>query len=272
MFLHVDGDIIKYRCGFAAEKGLYVLSRPGADDEGYTYKKDVDSRVKALGLSSSGFTITFSRVVEPVENALHNVKNTIKGILDEFNTADYCIYLSGSTNFRDALATIRRYKGNRKEEHKPTHGPAIVEYILGNYPSELSSNEEADDRIGIKHSLMYAEDKYESVVVSVDKDLDQLPGMHYNFVKKESYWISEFDASRKFYCQLLSGDATDNIQGVPGVGLRGADKLLAGCEDEACMYNVCAAKYNDDKALMENAQLLWIRKKEGEVWQPPLCS
>lgn len=270
MFLNIDGDIIKYRCGFAAEKGQYVLSRPGMDDVAFTYKKDLDTYIRTL--ETDDYMVGFSRVVEPVENALHNVKNTIKGILDEFNTADYCVYLSGSTNFRDALATIRRYKGNRKEEHKPTHGPAIVEYILGNYPSELSSNEEADDRIGIKHSLIYAADPYESVVVSVDKDLDQLPGLHYNFVKGESYWINEFDAMRKFYSQLLSGDATDNIVGVPGIGLKGADKLLAGCEDEACMYKVCESKYNDNKALLENANLLWIRKKEGEVWQPPVCS
>ena len=64
------------------------------------------------------------------------------------------------------------------------------------------------------------------VIVSTDKELDQIPGVHYNWVKDEIYKIDSFNASRNMWMRVLSGDSTANIQGIPGMGPKKADKYF----------------------------------------------
>jgi 5'-3' exonuclease len=107
-------------------------------------------------------------------------------------------------------------------------------------------------------------------MATVDKDFDQVPGWHFNFIKKLHYHISEADATRFFYKQLLTGDATDNIFGLDRVGPKTAEKMLKDCTNEEEMYAVCAEAYDDYPRLLENARLLWLRRKRKQMWEPPL--
>ena len=84
-----------------------------------------------------------------------------------------------------------------------------------------------------------------------------------------------------FYMQLLTGDSTDNIPGLKGVGPKTAEKVLANCTTEEELYAAVLICYINHKPFMDyprediedmivrNARLLWIRKEEGELWQPP---
>jgi len=115
-------------------------------------------------------------------------------------------------------------------------------------------------------------------IASIDKDLNGVPGWHFNWNKDDLYWVTEDEATRWFYTQLIMGDPTDNIQGVPSYGIKKAEKALAKCEDEEDMYWVAlglyqyyyeALGYKPMNALLENARLLWMRREEGVDWQPP---
>ena len=158
--------------------------------------------------------------------------------------------------------------------HKPVHGPAIREYMKKNYNVVVSEDEEADDVVGYSHYAMWLRDPESSIIATVDKDIDMIPGMHYNFIKEESYYMTPEASDRFFWKQLLMGDATDNIPGIPGCGPAKAEKLLDGVELD-CMYDVIREEYvrayPDDPigALIENARLLWIRRHPNEWWQPP---
>ena len=68
----------------------------------------------------------------------------------------------------------------------------------------------------------------EAFIVSIDKDFDQVEGWHYNFVKKQQYYISKTQGLLNFYMQFLTGDRIDNIIGVKGIGAVKAKKLLEG--------------------------------------------
>ena len=57
-----------------------------------------------------------------------------------------------------------------------------------------------------------------------DKDLLQIPGLH--IYRGKYLTIDELESVRFLYKQILTGDSTDNIQGVPGIGPVNADKLL----------------------------------------------
>jgi hypothetical protein len=274
---HIDGDILVYAGGFAAEKGQYAVT--WTDEEGtehtklFTYKKDAYAYALTL---PSRFVVEFQRIPEPVSHALHNVSLTITSIKENLGVDDYVVHLSGTTNFRNGLATIRPYKGNRDKAHKPVHGPAIREYVLANHPHVVSADEEADDVIGYMHYARFLEDPESSIICSMDKDLNMIPGHHYNFYKKERSYVTPEQADYNFYKQLLTGDTTDNIQGCPGIGHKKAERLLAGLEgDPQMMFEVCQQAYDQHykcdatAQVLENARLLWIRRKEKEIWQPP---
>ena len=83
--------------------------------------------------------------------------------------------------------------------------------------------------------------------------------------------MTDSEGTKFFYTQLLTGDTADNIPGVQGIGPKKADKILEGLEDEYEMYEACLNAYQGDlEFLVENAQLLWLRREEGQMWQPPI--
>jgi 5'-3' exonuclease len=267
MHVHFDGDLLVYRCGFAAEKQQYHVG-----DETFTTLREAKELADQVGEE----VVKGDRLVEPVEHALANVKSMVDVALENLgvNSDEMTMYLSGPTNFRTGIATIREYKGNRDPDHKPVHGPAIKEYMESKYPVKYSVDEEADDLVGYSHYAMWLRDEQSTVIATVDKDMDMIPGLHYNFVKDESYYVSPEDATRWFYLQLLMGDSTDNIPGIPGCGPKKASKMLEGLFTEN-EYFVAALDgyeqaYEDGlDALIENARLLWIRRQPNEWWEPP---
>ena len=131
----------------------------------------------------------------------------------------------------------------------------------------MSEGEEADDAVAI------ASTKGNYWIVHVDKDLDQLPGWHYNPVKDEEYYVTEFEGLYSFYKQILTGDRVDNIEGLRGIGPVKADKILKDCTTERELYEACIKAYdgNTDR-ILENGKLLWLRRKPNQMWQPPLNS
>ncbi len=284
MIIHFDADLLVYRCGFAAEKlHRYVTLFDEYGEETirhFQYAKDMKKWLDTVDFKHefTHYEVEEVREAEPVENALHNVKLMVRQTLEKLacSESDLIMYLSGDTNFRDGVATIKPYKGNRDKAHKPVHGPAIREYIKAHYETNVSEDEEADDVLGYSQYAMYLRDPYSTVLCTVDKDIDMIPGMHYNFIKEESYYISDEQADKYFYIQLLTGDSTDNIPGLPGVGPKTASKMLDGLTTVLDYYNVAKAAYakhypeDGMGALIENARLLWIRRQPHEWWQPPV--
>jgi hypothetical protein len=230
----VDGDIILYRCGFAAQSRIYNLSIPLFQGEipKFKYKKDMMDWLNEHGREKSEYDVTVDTVIEPVENALNNVKTVlteIKSYLSKrFGEIELEIFLSGSINFRDNLATIKIYKGNRDPLHKPHWYDEIKEYLKSVWDAQEVENLEADDILAdLQESVPSSED---SCIISTDKDLDQIAGWHYNWVKDQLYEVSVEQAIHNKYVQILTGDSTDNIEGIPGVGPVGAEKCLEWCE------------------------------------------
>jgi 5'-3' exonuclease len=110
---------------------------------------------------------------------------------------------------------------------------------------------EADDYLGINQHES-------SIICSIDKDLLQVPGKHYNIVKKEFYEIDEETGFRNFYTQLLTGDTSDNIKGIAGIGPVKAKKALTGYFTEQGMFSVVREMYQNDEWMIMNGQCLWI--------------
>ncbi len=172
-------------------------------------------------------------------------------------------YLTGSTNYRNNYAITASYKGTRKGE-KPTHHALLREYLLTGWNGVVTEGNEADDAIAIA-CTEYGDD---SVIISLDKDFDQVQGWHYNFVKKEKYYITPEEGLLNFYCQFLTGDRIDNIIGVRGIGPVKANKLLEG-KTEQEMFDICVEQLGSRERAIENGILLYLQRKQNEIWSPP---
>ena len=96
--------------------------------------------------------------------------------------------------------------------------------MVEHWGAVVSEGEEADDLIGIRATQIgpYA------VVASIDKDMLQIPCIHYNLWKKTWTKVSEWDGLLFFYEQILTGDKADNIIGLHGVGPVKAKKVIEG--------------------------------------------
>lgn len=117
------------------------------------------------------------------------------------------------------------YKANRKDKPKPRHLSAVFDHIKSNPRVLWHDGLEADDVLGIVGTTPVP--GYTYVIVSIDKDLDQIPGHHCNPDKEVCYDVDPDDSDLYKWMQVLSGDSTDNYPGIPRVGQEKARKILA---------------------------------------------
>ena len=203
--------------------------------------------------------------------AIWQTDQLLTRILDDVNADDWKVYLSGENNFRYGI--FPEYKANRRDQIKPKHLEGIREYLVLEWSARICDGYEADDALGMESQLR---DNGKNIICSIDKDLLQLSGTHYNFVKREIKTVDEFSGAVQFYSQLLIGDPTDNIRGCPGVGKVKAERAFVGCTTERQLYEQCVKQYTLvygpdkwEKELDLNAQLLYVWRKEDDKWTAP---
>ena len=181
-------------------------------------------------------------------------------------------------NFRkDILPT---YKHNRKKVRKPLVWGALREYCAESFVTFIRDGLEGDDCLGIL-ATRTADKDVEKIVVSIDKDFNTIPGLHYNQGKPELgiRRVFEEEADRYHMLQTLMGDATDGYTGCPGVGPKTAEKILAVGEMamwEAVVATYKKAGFGEDYALVQArcARILRasdydFKNKKPILWEPP---
>jgi hypothetical protein len=305
----VDLDPAVYACGFAAQSSEYHLVVE--DKEGnlgeYHFKSDADTGsgdkmkefIKWLPEGSNVLDKQKSVSAEPLSHALHLAKNHLDTLYRDVlalpvvggHDVRFRGFLSGSNNYRTKLATVVPYKGNRDESSRPVHYDALRDYIRQYWDCVISQSEEADDLVSIAaNQLLRDGDNY--LVVSIDKDLDQIPGCHYNPSRKVFYLQGNDSAKLYFYQQALSGDATDNVPGCYKVGPTKAEAFIqaitedyetisescelaiwasieeayvASCQRVGCPYTSLDAA----RVALETGRLVYIQKQSNELWNPP---
>jgi hypothetical protein len=193
--------------------------------------------------------------------ALARADQMIQDILADTGSDSYSVYLTGTDNFRREIAPS--YKANRPDE-RPAHWQAVREFLVTHHKAEICNGHEADDQLGIQQD----KERGTTVICSIDKDLLQIPGRHYNFVKKTFQEVGIDEGLEHLYLQSLIGDRSDNIIGVAGIGPVKAAQALDGLLPEE-WYDKCRELYNDDERFHLNMKLLYIWQKPNDIWQPP---
>lgn len=135
------------------------------------------------------------------------------------------------------------YKANRSAA-TPIGLRKLKDWINTQYDTKTKPNLEADDVVGILATSPKLI-KGRKIIVSMDKDLQQIPGEHLNGSRPEegTFRITSEFAERFRWMQVLTGDSTDNYAGLPGCGPVGATKVIASARPDEPLSDVVLAAY-----------------------------
>lgn len=161
------------------------------------------------------------------EEAKLGINKRLLHMCRENNTNRYVGFLTGGKCFRYKVAKSQGYKESRPTE-KPDLLHRLKQYMIETLYFDVVDGLEADDLV-----VYWAKEMgEETIICSPDKDvLKQTPGVHYNYrwsKEGRGSWVttSEEDANIFLWQQVLMGDSTDSIPGLPGIGEKKALKML----------------------------------------------
>lgn len=150
-------------------------------------------------------------------------EGTVERITSELKADNVIVCFSDPSRryFRhDILPT---YKQHRAGTRKPMAFPNVVDRINESYQVFIRPGLEGDDIMGVlaTHRTLV---RGEKIIVSGDKDMRSVPGLLYR--EGELLTITPQEAAYAHMYQTLIGDSTDGYTGCPGIGPKGAEKLL----------------------------------------------
>ena len=238
MKLLIDCDFIVYKCCAAAETEL-----------------DFGDDVIVV-------TSKFSDAYKCVQRDIEKIKR-------EFPFYEEIIlFFTSPNNFRKKI--LPEYKGHRNRK-KPCGFKRVINQLKKDYKVIVKDTLEADDTMGI-----YATKYPGNIIVSPDKDMKQIPGKLYNF--DETVDITPEEGARWHLIQTMSGDNTDGYSGVPGIGIKRAEKIFS---EKGYTWQAVVETF-EEKGMTEadaltNARLARIltindydeAKKEPILWTAP---
>lgn len=244
--LIIDGDFLIYKGAFSAETKFYRAKEAGLDDIEFNSKKEaLEHQVKRPGC-------IIKHVVRYKEEGLarYYTKMAMEKVLNNFPGAKFRLYISAPKgyNVRYDIAKTCGYKNTRPE--RPKYYEVCRQYLLKEWGAVEIGVCEADDAVAIAATAIP-----ECVIVHIDKDINQVPGVHYHPDKQEIYTVDEEDGLRNLYFQILTGDKIDTVPGMKVLcrartcGEMAARKLLENCKTEKEMKKAVKEhvfKYSED--------------------------
>lgn len=265
------GEVRHYECVFEDENG-----------DTFPVWVNTAAEVKEIEATSGSILVSRDLVITPgpLSFSLQVAKTKMQTMKHRYGDR-LEVYIKGDgTNWRDQVATLHGYKANRTAP-KPYHFESIREYLIDVWGAVEIHGKEVDDHVATR--AYESSQKY--VICSPDKDLDQIPGLHWNYRSNEEYRVSSDWARMFFWKQVLSGDNSDNIKGCWKVGDGKADAMVEawwGEDDETLWANIVQV-YEESMGIdgcpyagmdpadvaLENARLVWMQTEEGVLWTPP---
>ena len=197
----------------------------------------------------------YNESINRCENQLLHIQNYLQSIFLEEITSVELFITTCSKSFRKELSSD--YKANRKRNK-------YVYMLRDHYKfndAHFSDTHEADDLIA-RRAKELGKDNY--IVCSIDKDLKQIGGYYWSYYrtpernmdgtiilnehgnksmvyKHDSVdYITDEQANKFFWCQMLMGDSGDGIKGLHRVGEKTAEKIL---KDSKCLWFTVAREY-----------------------------
>jgi len=256
--LLIDGDVI---CHIACKDKWHWLQK----------QRKVPSALWEKSPPKEGYELTDAEEIKYLRESWRHLEVHLQTLCEKLFITEYLAALKAPTNFRDDL--YPDYKKHRK--NKP-NGNVTVQLLRDLWLEKderaiLAHGREADDYLRIwAKEVESVGGKY--IIGSIDKDLRCIEGLHYNLKTNELTTVTPYDALKLYYEQLLKGDPTDNIPGLPRVGdIRAAEILSACTTEEEFQEEVILAymnSYGDDweDYLLSNGKMIHLQSNENDYF------
>lgn len=275
-----------YKAGFSAESTIRKLYIDDVEVGNYDKHKEVLEAIANKGIEvkynlscvneedKGRIVIKKRHEVRPEQAAIDAADHLLSGILDRFEGYDQHIYMRGKSQWRYDVWPL--YKHRRDLTPKPVHLKSIVRHYERKFNARVPQKMEADDACSI-NAYDCIRKGIDYVIVSVDKDLLQIPGQHFNYSnffegKNPNILVDPWDAEKFLWQQILSGDSTDDIPGCPGWGDTKSKNLLEDAQDQeeliTAVYEKYQNVYGDDalEVMNMNASLVYLLRNPDEYW------
>ena len=188
--------------------------------------------------------------------------------------------------FREEVYKVKPYKGNRSGETEDWISkwkPIVEERLLSRWkfvraPHHLETDDvivAAANYFGTTALVNHPSGQIatEVWICSPDKDLKQCPGNHFDFKTGQAVQVDNRLSQFNLYYQLLIGDTTDNIAGVPKCGPKKAKELLESADfmfwDSAVRgaYDDYYGSYYGPIIFAENQAVIQMMDKSHPLWE-----
>ena len=213
------------------------------DADGLLYKAALKGNMNITWSEEEGDTsniIDFDKAKKKLLKVINNIEKQTQS-----TNRLFCLSDKRSNYFRNEIYPL--YKSKRTSP-KPVLLPVLKAWLQEHYAAYMIPTLEADDLLGIFSS------ESNTVQVSFDKDLKQIPGKFYDLTHDAMSTITREEADYNFFLQCLMGDSTDGYPGLPKVGIKGATRIL----DDDCSWEAVVRAY-EGKGLTEEAALVQAR-------------
>lgn len=251
----IDLDLPVFKAAATGQKTIYHLKdEHGEHLNTFQNAKDCKAHIQEaeefLGLDTSNWVRESELVIKDYQGCQDSLVYAINNYLKLVGAEQSICTIGGEGNFRDDLAKIKKYKGQRKTE-KPHHFKQLREWAIKEYNPQISSGVESDDLISMilykdfqKSMKVKSKSVGEYVMIDLEKDCRTTPGWHFDpKIDEEPIWISRLEANRWVYTQSLAGDSADNYGGCKGIGMVKAKEALSECKTSQELYSVSLELY-----------------------------
>ena len=201
------------------------------------------------------FKIGFHGVKELYNDGAHvggvyHFINTLRRFLDEHNHDKVVVFWDGDSNSSIRKGIYPQYKGNRRQDMNEYKYESYLQqkarvktYLEEVFVRQVEMiNNEADDLIA-HYCKIATEEKI--IIFSADKDLTQLiservtiysPIYKQYFKNGDKISINKVDIPHQnvTVCKIFTGDKSDNIDGIEGLGEKTLVKLFPQMQEKSC--------------------------------------
>lgn len=219
--------------------GLSMEGLLSLASESYAYPNTVPGRVAHLDADFLAYIVTAEKKEEDGTKSLDACLDHLRDAIESFRlmagAEKVMLHITpkGSTKGnRYNIALLKEYQGNRKDKPKPRHLHLVRDYMEKHMGAVAHYDCEADDGMAAaQYAAIARGEKDLSIIVTKDKDLRMVPGLHLDWDSGEIedidpvgyVTLKELKSGKKvhgggalfFFAQLLRGDTADNISGLP---------------------------------------------------------
>ena len=232
--LIIDGDIFAYQGAAGAEE---ATNWGTDDDDGCQWSVVADEKV-----------------------ARKYVDNALDELMENLDGTQLVVTLSDTMNWRKEI--LPTYKGNRSATRRPIILPQVRQYMREKYAAWQRPKLEGDDLLGILSGL-HTKFPGEKVMVTKDKDMSTLPGLHYRVHQTVLgiFEVTKAQADLFHLRQGLAGDPTDGYTGCPGWGMKTAEEFLN--EPYRLVPQTYTVSRGKDAGVEKTR---WVKEEHPDLW------